>query len=99
MYFQLGKKYGSENQEEYANINWDELGFQSISTDFMYIMKCSKEGSFDHGTLIPFGNIELSPYAGVLNFGQVRNSEYIVTINQYKNITSFKKKKRYKNIR
>ncbi|XP_062105984.1 branched-chain amino acid aminotransferase 2, chloroplastic-like [Humulus lupulus] len=36
----------------------------------MYMMKCSNEENFLHGKLIPYGNIELSPVAGVLNYGQ-----------------------------
>ncbi|XP_024027203.1 branched-chain amino acid aminotransferase 1, mitochondrial isoform X3 [Morus notabilis] len=57
--------------EQYANVNWDELGFDAVPTDYMYVMKCSiEEGDFSHGKLIPYGNIELSPSAGVLNYGQ-----------------------------
>ncbi|XP_024933592.2 branched-chain amino acid aminotransferase 2, chloroplastic [Ziziphus jujuba] len=36
----------------------------------MYSMKCVKGDNFSQGNLIPFGNIELSPSAGVLNYGQ-----------------------------
>ncbi|XP_074271895.1 branched-chain-amino-acid aminotransferase 2, chloroplastic-like [Silene latifolia] len=36
----------------------------------MYIMKCSIGDEFDKGQLLPYGNIELSPAAGVLNYGQ-----------------------------
>ena len=65
------KNCSTDGGEEYAKVNWDELGFGLIPTDFMYMMKCSKEGKFLHGNLIPYGNIELSPSAGVLNYGQV----------------------------
>ncbi|KAL5558731.1 hypothetical protein UlMin_034942 [Ulmus minor] len=41
-----------------------------MPTDYMYLMKCSKGGNFTQGQLSPFGNIELSPAAGVLNYGQ-----------------------------
>lgn len=44
-----------------------------IPTDYMYVMKCSHGGIFSNGELQRFGNIELSPSAGVLNYGQVRS--------------------------
>ncbi|KAL5731805.1 branched-chain-amino-acid transaminase [Ranunculus cassubicifolius] len=55
---------------ELADINWDELGFGLVETDYMYVMKCSSDGNFSKGELRKFGNIELSPSAGVLNYGQ-----------------------------
>ncbi|KAL8167676.1 hypothetical protein V2J09_009175 [Rumex salicifolius] len=36
----------------------------------MYIMKCALGGDFSRGELRRFGNIEISPSAGVLNYGQ-----------------------------
>ncbi|KAG5010264.1 hypothetical protein AAZX31_07G156800 [Glycine max] len=36
----------------------------------MYIMKCTRGGSFSKGELQRFGNIELNPSVGVLNYGQ-----------------------------
>ncbi|XP_055960237.1 branched-chain-amino-acid aminotransferase 2, chloroplastic-like isoform X4 [Mercurialis annua] len=36
----------------------------------MYSMKCSKDEQFEQGQLTRYGNIELSPSAGVLNYGQ-----------------------------
>ncbi|CAI0464295.1 unnamed protein product [Linum tenue] len=36
----------------------------------MYVMKCSRDGSFEEGEVNPYGNIQLSPSAGVLNYGQ-----------------------------
>lgn len=55
---------------EYANVNWDELRFDLTPTDYMYIMKCSKE-DFSPGTLTPLGNMEMSPSSGILNYSQV----------------------------
>ncbi|OAY35649.1 branched-chain amino acid aminotransferase 2, chloroplastic isoform X2 [Manihot esculenta] len=55
---------------ELADIDWDNLGFAYVPTDYMYIMKCARGGSFSKGELQRFGNIELSPSAGVLNYGQ-----------------------------
>lgn len=56
---------------ELPDIDWDNLGFGFIPTDYMYNMKCAQGESFSHGELQRFGNIELSPSSGVLNYGQV----------------------------
>ncbi|XP_051218667.1 branched-chain amino acid aminotransferase 2, chloroplastic isoform X2 [Lolium perenne] len=53
-----------------VDFNWDTLGFQPVPTDFMYIMSCSSDGVFTNGELVPYGPIQLSPAAGVLNYGQ-----------------------------
>ncbi|KAK7406414.1 hypothetical protein VNO78_08038 [Psophocarpus tetragonolobus] len=55
---------------ELADIEWDNLGFGLQPTDYMYIMKCTHGGTFSKGELQRFGNIELNPSAGVLNYGQ-----------------------------
>nr|XP_009801862.1 PREDICTED: branched-chain-amino-acid aminotransferase 2, chloroplastic-like isoform X2 [Nicotiana sylvestris] len=36
----------------------------------MFMTRCSQYGNFEKGQLNPYGNIELSPSAGVLNYGQ-----------------------------
>ncbi|QCD91437.1 branched-chain amino acid aminotransferase 2, chloroplastic [Vigna unguiculata] len=53
-----------------ADIDWDNLGFGLQPTDYMYIMKCARGGTFSKGQLQRFGNIELNPSAGILNYGQ-----------------------------
>ncbi|CAI0464306.1 unnamed protein product [Linum tenue] len=53
-----------------AEVDWDNLGFGLVTTDYMYVMKCREDGNFTKGELNPYGNIELSPSAGVLNYGQ-----------------------------
>ncbi|XVE86951.1 hypothetical protein DITRI_Ditri18aG0076600 [Diplodiscus trichospermus] len=53
-----------------ADIEWDNLGFGFLPTDYMYMMKCTQGGNFSKGELQRFGNIELNPSAGVLNYGQ-----------------------------
>ncbi|XP_034676831.1 branched-chain-amino-acid aminotransferase 2, chloroplastic-like isoform X2 [Vitis riparia] len=58
------------SDDEYADVDWDNLGFGLIPTDYMYTTKCSEGGSFEEGHLSRYGNIELSPSAGVLNYGQ-----------------------------
>ncbi|XP_070052043.1 branched-chain amino acid aminotransferase 2, chloroplastic [Nicotiana tabacum] len=55
---------------ELADIDWDNLGFGFMPTDYMYVMKCSQGENFSKGELQRFGNIELSPSAGILNYGQ-----------------------------
>ncbi|GMI70592.1 branched-chain aminotransferase 6 [Hibiscus trionum] len=56
---------------EYANVNWDELGFSLTKTDYMYVMTFNQdEGKFSQGTITRFGNIELCPSSGILNYGQ-----------------------------
>ncbi|KAJ0040460.1 hypothetical protein Pint_27830 [Pistacia integerrima] len=60
----------SNQKTELADIDWDNLGFAFLPTDYMYVMKCSRDGNFSKGELQRFGNIELSPSAGVLNYGQ-----------------------------
>ncbi|KAM0975950.1 hypothetical protein ACFX13_019232 [Malus domestica] len=68
-YATLSDTFVSETSE-LADIEWDNLGFAFLSTDYMYVMKCAQGGSFSKGELQRFGNIELSPSAGVLNYGQ-----------------------------
>eukprot|EP00261_Vitis_vinifera_P000457 XP_002262817.1 PREDICTED: branched-chain-amino-acid aminotransferase 3, chloroplastic [Vitis vinifera] len=58
---------------ELADMDWDNLGFGFMPTDYMYVMKCSRGGNFSKGELQRFGNIEMNPSAGVLNYGQVRS--------------------------
>ncbi|PIA64658.1 hypothetical protein AQUCO_00100250v1 [Aquilegia coerulea] len=57
-------------KDEPAGICWDDLGFGLVETDYMYSTKCSDDGNFSKGELIPYGDIKLSPSAGVLNYGQ-----------------------------
>uniref|UniRef100_A0A2P2JD68 Uncharacterized protein MANES_18G051400 n=1 Tax=Rhizophora mucronata TaxID=61149 RepID=A0A2P2JD68_RHIMU len=57
-------------EDEYANVDWDNLGFGIMPTDYMYVTKCSKDGNFERGQLGRYGKVELSPSAGVLNYGQ-----------------------------
>lgn len=62
----------SNETSELADIEWDSLGFAFLATDYMYVMKCAQGENFSKGELQRFGNIELSPSAGVLNYGQVQ---------------------------
>ncbi|XP_022768587.1 branched-chain amino acid aminotransferase 1, mitochondrial-like isoform X2 [Durio zibethinus] len=58
------------SDEEYVDVDWDKLGFGFRPVDYMYVMRCSKAENFREGRLSRYGNIELSPSAGVLNYGQ-----------------------------
>ena len=51
-------------------IDWDNLGFNVVETLSMYKGICRKGEEWKLGGLIPYGTIELSPAAGVLNYGQ-----------------------------
>ncbi|XVE70253.1 hypothetical protein DITRI_Ditri10aG0057700 [Diplodiscus trichospermus] len=58
------------SDDEYADVDWDKLGFGLTPADYMYVMRWSKDENFKQGQLRPYANIELSPSAGVLNYGQ-----------------------------
>ncbi|KAG6674450.1 hypothetical protein I3842_15G042500 [Carya illinoinensis] len=58
------------SDDEYSEVDWDNLGFCMMRTDYMYMTKCTKGEYFEQGQLSRYGNIELSPAAGVLNYGQ-----------------------------
>lgn len=62
--------YSSSSDEECANIEWENLGFGIVQTDFMYTMKSSQDSNFVEGQICRYRNIELNPAAGVLNYGQ-----------------------------
>ena len=51
-------------------IDWDNLGFDVTETRSMYKANCRIGEEWKLGGLIPYGTIELSPAAGVLNYGQ-----------------------------
>ncbi|KAM0859506.1 hypothetical protein ACQ4PT_047141 [Festuca glaucescens] len=53
-----------------VDLDWENLGFTLVDTDFMYMAKCGLDGNFSEGEMLPFGPIALSPSAGVLNYGQ-----------------------------
>ncbi|KAI9199922.1 hypothetical protein LWI28_000371 [Acer negundo] len=58
------------SDDECAAMDWDNLGFGLKPTDYMYSMKCYDDQIFKQGQLSRYGKIELSPSAGVLNYGQ-----------------------------
>ena len=51
-------------------IDWDSLGFNVIETKSMFKATCKRGEAWRGGGLVPYGKIELSPAAGVLNYGQ-----------------------------
>ncbi|GJP34652.1 hypothetical protein CLOM_g19067 [Closterium sp. NIES-68] len=55
---------------EDAPINFDDLGFGLVETDYMFVAKCARGEEWEAGELRPYGNLEMSPAAGVLNYGQ-----------------------------
>jgi branched-chain amino acid aminotransferase len=52
------------------NIQWDKLGFDVVPTKSMFKATCSQNETWKNGAIVPYGNIELSPAANVLNYGQ-----------------------------
>ena len=52
------------------DIDWDELTFSLTPTDTMYVATATAEDPWMPGDLRPYGNISISPAAGVLNYGQ-----------------------------
>ncbi|WOH14451.1 hypothetical protein DCAR_0933970 [Daucus carota subsp. sativus] len=58
------------HQNENLSVDWDNLGFNLMPADYMYMMKCTEGESFTQGHLDRYGSIELSPAACVLNYGQ-----------------------------
>uniref|UniRef100_A0A7N0SZ74 Branched-chain-amino-acid aminotransferase n=1 Tax=Kalanchoe fedtschenkoi TaxID=63787 RepID=A0A7N0SZ74_KALFE len=55
---------------EVKDIDWDNIGFGLVNTDYMYVAKWTVGDPVFKGQLQRFGNIEVSPAAGVLNYGQ-----------------------------
>ena len=51
-------------------INWDDLTFSLTPTRSMYVAEQNDNGPWKRGKLAPFGNVSMSPAAGVLNYGQ-----------------------------
>ncbi len=51
------------------DIDFYSLGFNFVETKTMFVSDF-KDGKWDEGKLVPFGNIEISPAACVLNYGQ-----------------------------
>ena len=52
------------------DIDWDKLTFSLTPTDTMYVATTTAEDPWMPGDLRPYGNLEISPAAGVLNYGQ-----------------------------
>ena len=51
-------------------IDWDSLTFSLTPTDTMYITNAEMGEPWMPGELIPYGDMKISPAAGVLNYGQ-----------------------------
>jgi len=60
----------SVQQDEQPPCDWDKLGFALTTTDTMYIAQLQEGDSWAPGELQPYGDIKMSPAAGVLNYGQ-----------------------------
>ncbi len=51
-------------------IDWDKMTFSYQKTDRMYVAHCKQGGEWEPGVMQDFGDITISPAAGVLNYGQ-----------------------------
>ncbi|KAL6213189.1 hypothetical protein ACLB2K_012636 [Fragaria x ananassa] len=67
---EISTKHSADGGKYADGLNWDDLSFKVTPTDYIYTMKCNDGDAFSHGYLIPHGNIELCPFAGILNYGQ-----------------------------
>lgn len=65
-----GMEIDSTGMEPSKDIDWDALGFTYLPTDTMYMAKTKLGEPWKHGELMPYGDISISPAAGVLNYGQ-----------------------------
>jgi branched-chain amino acid aminotransferase len=61
----------SRQTPESVDLDWENLGFGLVPTDYMCIAKCGPDGNFCKGEMVPFGPISMNPSSGVLNYGQV----------------------------
>ena len=59
-----------EDIEILQDIDWDNLTFSLSPTRSMYIAEQRDNKAWETGKLVPFGNVSISPAAGVLNYGQ-----------------------------
>ena len=56
--------------ETLQDIDWDSLTFSTYPTRSMYVAECESDGNWEIGKLIEYGDVKMSPAAGVLNYGQ-----------------------------
>jgi len=52
------------------SIDWDSMTFSFTETDRMYIAKCKQGEAWQPGVMQDFQDLQLSPAAGVINYGQ-----------------------------
>uniref|UniRef100_A0A803QV61 Branched-chain-amino-acid aminotransferase n=1 Tax=Cannabis sativa TaxID=3483 RepID=A0A803QV61_CANSA len=64
------EQFRCSSDDDWSEMESDTLGFGLMPTDYMYSMKCSNDGNFEKGCLTSYANIQLSPSAAVLNYGQ-----------------------------
>jgi branched-chain amino acid aminotransferase len=62
-------KQKNERKMDVKDIDFYKLSFSYLETKTMFVSDY-KNGKWDEGKLVPLGPIEISPAAGVLNYGQ-----------------------------
>ena len=64
-------RYGHIGDDAMSDeVDWDSLTFSLTPTDTMYITTTDIDSPWDIGELVPYGDMKMSPAAGVLNYGQ-----------------------------
>ncbi len=58
------------DQKKIQNLDWDSFGFAVNPSRSLYIEETKEGEEWPEGELRPYGNISISPAAGVLNYGQ-----------------------------
>ena len=66
----MGKNAVGMVEEMSEEIDWDSLTFSLTPTDTMYLTETTATEPWMPGSLRPYGPIQMSPAAGVLNYGQ-----------------------------
>ncbi len=51
-------------------MDWDKLTFKVYPTKTMYVAKTDKDSNWMPGEFVPYGNLEIHPASGALNYGQ-----------------------------
>jgi len=51
-------------------LDWEKFGFNLTPTKTMFMAKAGLDGQWNQQEFLPFGDFQISPAAGVLNYGQ-----------------------------
>ncbi|KAK4788927.1 hypothetical protein SAY86_020246 [Trapa natans] len=54
----------------HALVDRDQLGFDQIPADYMFMMTCLDSETFSGGSFRPYQKLELHPASAIQNYGQ-----------------------------